>query len=298
MFEKAKQLIKPGAKVLQLTHAYCADGSGCTVVLNNCPIDLTVKPIKFNEIDDYMFGDTFNHEDYDVVLVTDISPQDTAALDVAPNIILLDHHETALKHADEDKMRYVTQDYCGTALVCEFAEEVFNEDLNHLYEFVELTNDYDMWFKDDIRSSYMNMMYYDLWHHRYIKRFQNGDVNFTATEKEFIKKRLREIERHFEKLETIDIGLEDGCLIITQQFVNEMCNRLMEEEDYMIIFSYNDKNGNCSIRSKYEEFSIGQILESLELGGGHSAAGGMTEKDPTELQKKIEKVVAEINKVI
>lgn len=296
MFEKAKTILKPGSKVLQLTHAYCADGTGCSIVLANCPINLTDKPVKYDDIDFCM--EEIDYSAYDAVLITDISPSEERLLDLSNNIILLDHHETALKFHNPEKMRYVTQDYCGTVFTAEFSEEIWNLDLSHLYDFMELTNDYDMWIKENPKSDELNMIYYNIWHDKYLKRFLNGDVNFTSEEKKFIKLRKEQIKEQYKNLKIIDIGLKDGCFINVNSFVNEMCNMLMEKEEYRIIFSYNDKNDNCSIRSNYGEVNIGQILEDLGYGGGHFSAGGMSEKHITILEKKINRVVEEVKKII
>ena len=296
MFEKTKKKLTRRTQVLQLTHAYCADGTGCAVVLENCPITLTTMPVKYDEIDNVLQETDFDA--YDVVLITDISPKKKSSLDLSDKIILLDHHETALKYNNPEKLKFVTQNFCGTVLVTDFAEKVWDIDLSHLYEFMELTNDYDMWYKDDDRSSEMNMLYYHMWHDKYLKRFIDGDVKFTADEKKFIRNRKKEIKEHFEKLDVIEVGMNDGCFISTQMFVNEMCNGLMEEEGYKLVFSYNAKNGNCSIRNDYDEVNIGEILESLDLGGGHSGAGGMTERDTDILKKNITKVVEVVKKII
>jgi oligoribonuclease NrnB/cAMP/cGMP phosphodiesterase (DHH superfamily) len=296
MFEKAKQLLKKGSQVLQITHANCADGSGCTVVLENCPINLTSKPVKYNEIDSVLEETDFSA--YDVVLITDISPSEEKYLDLADNIILVDHHETALRFHNPDKMRYVTQDYCGAVFTAEFAEYVWGVDLEFLYEFLELTNDYDMWIKADPKSDELNMIYYNIWHKRYVKRFIDGDINFTKEEREFIRNRKEEMRTQFENLDIAEIGLEDGCFICVEKFVNEMCDSLMEEEDYKLVFSYNSRNKNCSVRCSYDEVNIGQVLQDLGFGGGHAGAGGMTEKSMDELEKKITKIVEVVKEII
>jgi oligoribonuclease NrnB/cAMP/cGMP phosphodiesterase (DHH superfamily) len=296
MFEKAKKYLPKGAQVLQLTHAYCADGTGCSVVLNNCPINVTTRPVKFDLIDNVM--QEIDYDAYDAVLITDIAPSDGKLLDLSDNIILIDHHQTSMEFNDHSKNRYITEDYCGTVYVAEFCEEIFNVDLSHLYDFLELTNDYDMWIKDNPKSTEMNMLYYNMWHHNYLNRFIDGNVNFTAEERRFIANQKLKIDLTFDALDIMEVGLDDGCFIITRQFVNEMCDKLMAIEDYKLVFSYNDKNGNCSVRNSYENVNIGEVIKSLGYGGGHAGAGGMTEKDTTKLPEKIKKVCEAVKKII
>lgn len=295
MFEEAKKIFKRGSKVLQLTHAFCADGSGCTIILKNCPINLESVPLRYTEIDDYI--KTINFDDWDIVIITDISPKDETLLDLSNKIILIDHHETALKLNDHSKNRYVTEDYCGTVYLTEFCEEVFNIDLSDMYDFIELTNDYDMWYKENNKSTHMNFIYYNIWHDKYVERFIDGNIKFTPVELKFISKREQELKECYENLEVIDIGLNDGALISTYRHVNEMCHNLMDDEGYKIVFSYNPKNGNCSVRNNYEEISIGELLTSVD-GGGHANAGSFVEKNPDLLKIKIEKLVKEIKDII
>lgn len=296
MYNKAKKLLKPGAQVLQLTHQYCADGTGCAVVLENCPINLTTIPVKFSDIDNLMLETDFSK--YDVVLITDISPTNESFLDLSDNIILIDHHDTAQKFKDEDKMRYISDEYCGTVLTIKFAEDVFDIDLSFLYDFATLTNDYDMWIQECAHGKDLNLLYYHLWHEKYLERFIDGDINFTDKERKFIQARKQEIVEVFKVLEVINIDMEDGCLIQATKYVNELCENLMNEEGYKFVITYNPNNNNSSIRTNYDEVHVGNMLEEFGFGGGHPQAGGMYEPDIDLFQAKVKTIVNKVKELI
>jgi nanoRNase/pAp phosphatase (c-di-AMP/oligoRNAs hydrolase) len=78
--------------------------------------------------------------------------------------------------------------------------------------------------------------------------------------------------------------------------VNDLCERLLKDENFDYVFSRNPNNGGMSVRMKVNDgpVHIGNILKKLKLGGGHKEAGGINSMTIQDAKLAIEKVTDEI----
>jgi hypothetical protein len=73
----------------------------------------------------------------------------------------------------------------------------------------------------------------------------------------------------------------------TNHSADEISHKLMNEENYNIVFVRNPRNGRISIRSNLEYLDTGDILKQHGWGGGHAASSGMWSSDNTDFKNKL-----------
>ena len=275
------------SKVLNVTHAGCLDGVGCSITINNCFEDVKFINATYSNIDEILTK--VEYDKYDVVFVTDVSPKDKRNLQISDNIILLDHHDSALMHHDPENFKFVNSGESASLFVKDLFEKYFKTDLSYIDELIMYINDYDMWRHKYKKSKQLNELFFKYWNENFLKRFSAGNVEFSKEEKEFIKKRRKMFENTFENTTYNDLDKIKGCLFQVEDFVNDVCDRLLTEHDYKITINRNPRSGNCSIRTSLKEdgFHLGDTLKKLEFGGGHESAGGLWEPDAIKFRKKI-----------
>lgn len=275
-----KRILTKNSKVLNITHNDM-DGIGCNIILSNCINNVEHMKASYPTIDNMVRS--INFDTYDCIIISDIAPEklnfDELTEEQSKKIILLDHHPTALRHHDPINNKFVYEGKSATHLVKDFSELVFGYDLGYLTELVYLINDYDMWEHNDPRSKELNMLYYFYWDLKFKQRFFDGQLEFNEDEVKFFKKREHAFNELYNNLEVFDLDSIKGCLISCDEFVNDVCEKLKEEEGYEIIFARNPNSKNVSVRSSVEGCNIGELLKELGIGGGHPYAGGMHAPD-------------------
>ena len=223
---------------------------------------------------------------FDVVICSDISPSSSEILDKHKNIILLDHHESALHLHNPEKFRYVYDNECGAAVTKRFIETVFGVDLSYLDGIVYLANDYDLWIHDDPKSKEYANLYYHYWNEKFVRRFFNGDTEWTEDEKEFIRQRNHDFEQEWNATESFEFESINGCVCYGKKYINDIADRFINDEGYDVVIFRNVNNKNVSVRSK-GDIDIGGLVTELGFGGGHKNAGGISEKDIDKLMEKL-----------
>jgi len=281
-------------KILSISHFGCMDGTISTIPLYNVFRNTTFMKAKYGNIDEIVRG--IDSEKFDMVILTDISPQDPALLDLHDNLVLIDHHDTVSACHDPDNMRFVYQDECGGTLTKKFVSMYADVDLGYLDELTRLGQDYDLWNLEDPQSRELNELHFNYWEDDFVKRFKNGDTKFTKKEKEYIESKKQEFNLVYANLNMWDIENINACFVLENKFVNEVCTKLMDEKGYDLIICKNPANSTCSFRSKHPDIHIGNILQELGFGGGHANSGGMAEEDIIKFQEKIGELVNHIEK--
>lgn len=302
-FEKIKKLIpNKHIRVLNVTHKGCMDGCGAQIMLDNVFTNLTSVECTYNNIDKTLRNIFL--DDYDVVIITDIAPEhDDSVLDISNKFILIDHHQTAKRFYDPNKLRFVYDGQCGTMLTKIFLEEIFDTNLSYLNELSTLLNDYDMWHLQDSRSKQMNILFYSMWNQKFRKRFGSGNVNFGQEELDLFKQKEHEFNQVYNNIDFYDLESINATFIIADSFINDISHKALNEEGYNIIFIRNPINKNTSVRTNLENFDIGAFLFELEVGGGHAQSAGMKVLDNESLnatmmivEKKLYERLPEIRK--
>jgi oligoribonuclease NrnB/cAMP/cGMP phosphodiesterase (DHH superfamily) len=280
-----KKILNKDSRILNVSHNDM-DGIGTNIVISNCANNVTHRKVSYPTIDDVI--KKVNFDDYDCVIISDISPEGAVELlDISDKIVLLDHHPTAMKHHNPSKNRFVYEGKSATHLVKEFCELVFGYDISYLDDLVYLINDYDMWEHNDPRSKLMNVLYYTYWDDKFKRRFFEGVTEFTDEEKDRFKKREQDFNELYDALDVYDLDSIQGCLITCDEFVNDVCEKLLDEEGYQIVFARNSNSKNVSVRSRIVDCDLGGLLKEFEIGGGHPAAGGMHAPDLIKFQKNL-----------
>jgi oligoribonuclease NrnB/cAMP/cGMP phosphodiesterase (DHH superfamily) len=288
--------IKSGDTVLAVYHKDF-DGIASSICFENAFKNKNVTifnyPVSYPEVDSVL--NTLHYEKYDHVLLMDVSPVRTVSLiDKSPKIHLLDHHDTALVYHNPEKFRFVDVSNSATLLVKSYFEKEYNADLSHLNDFAFLANDYDMWIHADHRSKLINSLYYKYWDEKFRKRFSDGNVTFTEKEMEFFKEEKKKFIDIWNNLKTYDIPDVNGVFCTAYDKVNDICDKLLNEENYDFVFCLNSRSKSVSVRTKREDVNIGRIFEKLGIGGGHPKAAGIDPRTMEDLNKTLEIVCEEI----
>jgi oligoribonuclease NrnB/cAMP/cGMP phosphodiesterase (DHH superfamily) len=290
--------IKSGETVLNITHKDM-DGVGCGIIIENTfkgkGVRVSHYPVGYPEIDSVL--NTLHYENYDHVLLTDISPvRDPSLIDRSPKIHLIDHHDSALKYHNPEKFRFVNMEKCATALVKDYFEKEYATDLSYLTEFVDLVNGYDMWLHFDKRSKLLNSLYYKYWDEKFRARFMSGEVSFTEKEIEFFKEQKKKFNDIWNAIKIYEMEDIKGAFITAGEMINDVCEKVMVDEGYDFVFCLNSRSKTVSVRTTREDINIGQILERMNIGGGHAKSAGIDPRTMTELNSILEKVSDEIKK--
>ncbi|MFW6247081.1 MAG: DHHA1 domain-containing protein [bacterium] len=287
------------SKVLQILHSDL-DGSVCGVILSHVFDNIKILDTSFYRIDTVL--ENVNFDEYDFVFLTDISPEDKSKLNLSDKIILLDHHNSSIESNDPSKMHYVVNGNCAAYLVKKFVEKYYKMDLSHLNDLVELTNVYDMWNKEDPRFSYAkklnDVMFFLYRPRKFREKFFDGRTTFTKEEEEWLVEREKKFERLYDELEVFEFEKINGCVTQGYEFINEIADKLMDEEGYQFVIVRNPKHGRISVRSRYEELDAGGLLKKLGIGGGHEKSAGGFSSDLNDFRNKVEIIEDEVYKIV
>jgi oligoribonuclease NrnB/cAMP/cGMP phosphodiesterase (DHH superfamily) len=288
---KKELKINSRMRVLSVSHNDL-DGVGCAIEINNVFESVRYSRVTYSNVDSVL--GKIDYDEYDLVLLTDISPKHESSLDISDKIIMIDHHETALKYNNHSKNRFVDTSYCGSALTKWFVEVLFDIRLKHLNNLMYLINDYDLWIHEDEKSKQLNELYFKYWDDNFIHRFSNGDTEFLPDEIHFLKERKKKYHEIMKTTNFYDLEKINGCLFMLSDFVNDVAEKLLKDHGYRVVINKNPKSGSCSLRSNlekdYPDFHLGKFLENLGYGGGHRSAGGLSESDPIKFKEKIKDI--------
>jgi oligoribonuclease NrnB/cAMP/cGMP phosphodiesterase (DHH superfamily) len=278
------------SRVLNITHKDL-DGVGCSIVLRNCFKNIKFMTANYSYVDALL--EKIDYSQYDIVIMTDVSPVEYKFKE-NDNILLLDHHDTAMVHHDPKNLKFVINGDSATKLVQTFFERYYNVKLDYLDTLVDAINDYDMWIQENKYGKILNELYLKYWDEGFIKRFKNGLDKITDEEEEYLKRKANEFQEIYNDLDIWDFDNMKMCMFSTIYYTNEICDRLLTKEGYKVVINKNPKTKRCSMRSNIEGLHIGHLLQDLGYGGGHKAAGGFTEEDLIKFQEKIQTIEKKI----
>ena len=171
----------------------------------------------------------------------------------------------------------------------EICQEILWTCLEHLDDLVRLTDDYDLWHLKYPESKLINdLMFYKYRPKKFREIFFDGRTTFNDEEKEWLEMREKEFERRYKALTVFDCDKINGCVVQSDEFINEICDKLMKEEKYEIVFCRNPVHGRVSIRHKIEGLNVGEILKNLGFGGGHRDSAGLFCESINQFQERLE----------
>lgn len=291
---KKKLKLNKISKILNVSHDDM-DGSGAVIPLYNYFKNLHTIRTKYDKIDDC--ARKINYKKYDAVIFTDISPSNPDITKDVDNLIILDHHESAKCNHDPKNMRFVYVGESASILSQKFISICFDEDLSYLDTLMKYINDYDMWIDPYGNSWYFNLLHYHFLKQdkftyvKFVKRFCDGNIALNKEEQDYLKNRKNELEKCWDEVKEEYYMLShniNGALIFRDDFVNELCHRIMDEFDMDIVINIHPRTFRGSIRCNNETVQVGNILKELNIGGGHDAAAGFYNHNMDGVKSNVE----------
>ena len=290
--DQYKKLLNRSASVLNIYHKDL-DGCASSVVVKNIFKNVEYKDLRYGFVNEYM--SRVDYSKYDVVLLTDISPETAEPFSYSDNIFLLDHHDTAVEYHNPEKNRIVMTGNSAAHLCKEFFENLYGIDLSYLNDFCNAVNDYDMWINKIPEGWMLNELYFKLWDEKFRARFRGGNIQLSNDETEYIKTRKKLLNEKFNELILYNCDHINGCFFISTNFINDLCHKLLSEKGFDLVVCVNPKTKNCSVRtSERIPVHIGEILKQVDLGGGHSHAGGFVVEEISQSEDMIMKIERQI----
>lgn len=282
-----KSLLTKGGKILNFTHVDM-DGIGSNIALSKRLPNVLKIEVNYPDIDDRITR--FDLNDYDAVIFTDICPVNSLSyLKGFDNVIILDHHETALECYDPENNVFIYNGISGSKLTHEFVKSIFGESKHtqDIQELIDIINDYDLWIHKDPRSRFFNWLYDKYKSDEFKSRFFSGQTKLLNEEKLYIQEQSDLLKSIFNKTELFDFEKVNGAMFFTESHLNDLSEMVLEKYKYDFVVIVNPKNLNSSIRS-VGNFYTGEMLKALGIGGGHKYAGGFRCVDEAALKRNME----------
>lgn len=258
----------PELKILNLTHSDL-DGVSSNIVLRNFYKDIETEYITYQSEERVITNMIAKYKDkVDLVIITDFYPSLTMSQirEAFPNILVLDHHETAQKYHD-NKTVIINTSACGAMLTYRFVKTF--KDISYLDDLINITNDWDMFILSDKRSRFFNNIYWEMGPKWFTRRFLNGNTKLYPEEQKYLIDAQAEFKKLYANLEISDLS-NNGVFFETDRFMNE-CVEELKKEGYKW-FAIKNKNA-LSIRC--DEIDLTKVFKIMNVGGGHAHAGGI-----------------------
>src|SRR5574343_683085 len=170
-----------------VTHKGCADGSGCAVIFiaaGGKRENITFAGPDHNEVDDVAKDLMWTHNG--LVIFADVSLSKEMALKLVgkDNIVLLDHHKSAMELQDIS-FCHIDNSKCGTKLLYEWLlSSVTQLTIPKYRHFVDCIDDKDRWVNAIEDSFYTHTLHHIYGQELFIERFlRNPVVLLTENEK-------------------------------------------------------------------------------------------------------------------
>lgn len=257
--------------VLNIHHSDM-DGVSSNIVLRNFYKNLESECITYQSEERVISNAIAKYKDkVDLVIFTDFYPSLTMSQvrEAFPNVLVLDHHETAQKYHD-NKTVIINTSVCGTMLTYKFVKCF--KDISYLEDLVNITNDWDMFILADKRSRFFNNIYWEMGPKWFTRRFLNGNTKLYPEEQKYLIDAQVEFKKLYANLEISDLS-NNGVFFETDRFMNE-CVEELKKEGYKW-FAIKNKNA-LSIRA--DDIDLTRVFNIFNASGynagGHLHAGG------------------------
>ena len=286
--------IPTNAKILSVSHNDL-DGAGCQILLGAIYRNIEYRNCSYNNIDKELMS--IDSNDYDYIFVTDISPKVNEVLDDFDNLILIDHHQTAVNKPEQH--HYVNRKYSATFLTNHSLTKMYgDEKLQKFSKLVKLINDYDLWIHKYKGSKALNNLFglYNM--KKFRERFRTGRLKLTDHEKEYLQGIQDKFDKLYDEIEIEEFPNINVCWFESDVFVNDIADKLLHEEGYDIVMFNTLKSYKVSIRSKLEDFNFGLYLQEKGIGGGHIKAAGVNASSQEEMNNVVDMLEKDLYKVL
>ncbi len=267
-------------EILLITHENCMDGMGCQLLMEKVFDQVIVMKSSPQKVETLI--DNIDPMKYKAIVLADISSQNEEFL-MLPHVMLVDHHDTAANMHDPDNCIFIYNFECGTKLLKRVIEAAIKKPLKKYSELVDLINDYDLWEHNDPRSKKLAKLFYKRTSDdEFAERFWGFKVDFTKEEEEKFEQQAIEYEQIYNQLEVYELEESNTVFAVYNSYNNDLCHDMMERNGAEIAILFNPQTRCGSIRTVSEEIHLGEMLDSMGIGGGHPMAAGFkcaTDKD-------------------
>lgn len=278
------------------------DGVGCVVLARFAFDKFDYEMCNYDDINEKVnkWLDT-EIDKTELCCITDISVNEETAerLNKRGNVILLDHHATALWLNDKYDWATVKIENddgiktCGTELFYNFIIDYMDEIetfINWDYDFVQLVRNYDTWQWTEIgdkglNSKKLNDLYYIYGADQFISWCweqsveHSNHVEFDNISNKLLEYKQKEIDDYIaekeKQLQYINIDGYNAGLVFaekyTSQLGNTICN-LHPEIDFVAIIDMSDNT--IGYRTNRDDIHLGMDIAKKRNGGGHAKAAG------------------------
>ena len=285
-----KSLQKAGSHTTLLTHKNCPDGAAAAVIIKNINPSANVIHTTHERINSESLQMVEKMPEMSQLIIADISP----GKNVLEKLIeavgkkdgflgIYDHHETTKWLAEVETKDFphveiiFDKDRCGSKIVYErFLQD--HPELKKYHDFIQITNDRDLWIRKDPRSYHLSLLHKILSDQKYVKRFIKNP-NFEGNDEEMIKiKFFEELQKKHEQaiLKHIKIkkdkkGFRYG-VIYGEADGSTLLNNAIEEHNLEYALLVNLNSQKVSIRGRGNMNCA--TYASAWGGGGHKKASG------------------------
>ncbi len=236
------------------------------------------------------FAEIVDHQDeYQEILIGDISINEELAHKCKPNVFIGDHHETAVHLREMNNPRFIYEPgMCGAA-VC-YKHLLGGKITPEFKKLLGLTNTYDLWNlkKGDLLPLELNIIVNKLKMKEAFQRFYNGFDGFSKSERAAIDEFWKIQDHMFDIVEKTVIGEGRHLMRITENpdagffDMNYWSHILMTEHGFKCILIERPSKLRWSVRLRKdlaEKFHLGFWLKENvknihNSAGGHKAAAG------------------------
>lgn len=275
-------------KILNFTHCDM-DGAAAGIVIKNYFNEVLTEQINYSSENTILQRMIKYKDKFDAVIFTDFCPSNLTEIKAfGKPVLVLDHHESAVKNNNPKEFIYVCPGHCGAKLALTY----FNHDdcLKHLEEFIEIVNDFDLYILKDPRSKHFNSLYWDMGFNWFINRFYTGDLELSKSEKAFLVRKQKDFKNYYDGLEISELK-NGGVFCYSDKYISEITDALKAEGyKWMIIY----RSGFLSIRSADDSgIDLVEVAKIVGKGGGHEHAIGIPqEKD------KLDELIAKVDESV
>lgn len=290
---KLRGVLTKDSSVLLLTHASCLDGTTCQMLMQSVLPQTVVVKLSPTKVDEYVSSLTTNA--FDVIIIADISTRNTDFL-LKDNVIMVDHHDSALAFNDPSTLTFVNNSACGSKLLWLMLQMIFKTELKYS-DFIEVVNDHDLWILKDERSRLLNALMYELGDSKFIERFKSFKLKLTDADVSWFNTRIAKVKADATNMQIEDLGYGVG-LYFDNEYNNDLMHEILQIREYHTILTYKPKFGGVSVRTKHESLHLGEILSDASIGGGHRHAGGFRSKTQEEFLKSLKKFMKEVEAIL
>ena len=258
------------------------DGMGCQLIMEKVFERVIVMKSTPQKVETLI--NNIDPSKYKAIVLADISTQNEEFL-MLPQVMMVDHHDTAENMHDPDNAVFIYNFESGTKLLWRVIEAAIKKPLKKYSDLVDLINDYDLWEHKDPRSKKLAKLFYNRTSDdEFAERFWGFKVKFTEAEEKVFEEQAIEYEQTYSQLDIFELEDSNTVFAIHNSYNNDLCHDMMKRNNAEVAILFNPITRGGSIRTLSEEIHLGEMVQSMGIGGGHPMAAGFKCRTDDDLQ--------------